>query len=72
MASGTSRSPLYAVSGMTSDDVYAVGSAILHYDGTAWSEVAISPTYSLRGLWGMSSSDMYAVGYHSVILRGTR
>ena len=55
-------------------DIYAVGvatggssSAILHYNGTAWSTIWTSNSM-LAGIWGSGPSDIYAVGYGGTIL----
>jgi hypothetical protein len=56
--------PLRGVWGTSSSDVYAVGQSgtILHYDGTAWSEMASGTDWSLQDVWGSSSKDVHAVG----------
>ena len=71
------RSKLDAVWGTGPSDVYAAGAhndklagALLHYDGTTWSEIAgpsITPapgdTLVLwQSVWGLSGSDIYLVG----------
>lgn len=63
MASGTTVY-LNAVWGASATDVNAVGgSAILHYDGSAWSwGPSLVGGQTLTGIWGASASDIYAVG----------
>ena len=60
--------------GSSSSDVFAVGAdvsseegIILHYNGSAWSEV-YNDSVELYGVWGNSSSDVYAVGSGGTIL----
>jgi hypothetical protein len=50
-------------------DVWAVGpklqersTAILHWDGSAWSSVESGTTHALWGIWGSSSDDVWSVG----------
>ena len=58
---------LFAVSGTTASDVYAVGQqgTILHYDGTQWSLVPPSMTPAQADLTAVSASapavDVFAV-----------
>ncbi|MBN1670081.1 MAG: VCBS repeat-containing protein [Kiritimatiellae bacterium] len=74
--------PLCGVWGTSESDVYAVGGvsgqgAILHYDGTAWSSMALRTNISLSAVWGTGPANLYAVGserrestYVPVVLRG--
>lgn len=74
---GTSDKNLYAVGGyydgvgiwfdLNSWD----GGAILHYDGTDWSEVQSDISYRLTSIWGSSASTIYAVGAVGTILQYT-
>ncbi|HEV7992729.1 MAG TPA: hypothetical protein VGP25_12945 [Gemmatimonadaceae bacterium] len=50
-----------ALWGSASNDVWAVGTEILHYDGTSWS-LAYTPATTLRAIWGSGSTDVYAAG----------
>src|SRR5438876_5391175 len=60
---------LYAVWGRSSVDIFAVGSTIVHFDGSLWStQVALSSTAYLHGVWGTSATDVFAVGAHGTIL----
>jgi hypothetical protein len=45
-------------------NAWAVGGAgtLLHYDGTAWTEVPSGTTADLYGVWASSATDVYAVG----------
>jgi hypothetical protein len=64
------RSGLNAVWGSGPGDVWAVGgddpagtqSRVLHWNGTAWSEVAHPNQQMLRALWGSGPSDVWAAG----------
>lgn len=58
-------SSLSSVWGSAADDVYVVGTngAILHYDGSEWTEVYHSEDVILISLWGTSSTDIYALGF---------
>lgn len=62
---------LHDVWGTSATDVYAVGvSTILHYDGTAWTEVRhAQPRFN--GVWGSSPIDVFAVGTNGTIFHGT-
>jgi len=62
---------LRAIWGSGIRDIWAVGErgAIIHYDGTAWSQLSNSPTtLGLRGVWGTAANDVWAVGDSGVIL----
>lgn len=62
---------LRALWGSGASDIWAVGEAgaIVHYDGTAWSQVTNSPTtLDLRGVWGTAANDVWAVGDSGVML----
>jgi hypothetical protein len=62
---------LYDVWGTSGTDVYAVGNrTILHYDGSAWSEVQTTVP-QLGGVWGSSAADVFAVGVRGTIMHGT-
>jgi hypothetical protein len=63
--------PLQAIWGSGASNVWAVGArgAIIHYDGTAWSQVTKSPaTLTLHGVWGTAANDIWAVGDSGVIV----
>jgi hypothetical protein len=68
VSSGTTER-LTGVWGASASDVWAVGyGTILHYNGTAWSSVAIPATGAasfLLSVWGSSASDVWAVGYET-------
>jgi hypothetical protein len=54
---------IYAVWGVSEDDVFAVGQAgrAIHFDGTRWlAELDIGPDY--YGVWGTGEGDVWAVG----------
>lgn len=65
----SSRWPLYGVTAISSNDVWAVGEqSILHWNGASWSNVSFPPppgdSYQiLKGISGTSASDIWAVGY---------
>jgi hypothetical protein len=68
MTSGEGAFGLWAVSGTSQSDVFAVGdgdeTVIIHYDGDSWS-IMPAPAdfgYYLRGVWAGSASNVYAVG----------
>ncbi|MBI5534309.1 MAG: hypothetical protein HY898_16410 [Deltaproteobacteria bacterium] len=48
--------------------IWAVGNAILRYDGTTWSTVQTGLPSFLHGLWGDPSGEMFAVGAAGTIL----
>src|SRR5207248_10560342 len=70
---GTSRNDLFAVSAVSSNDVWAVGfdwqfatleePLTLHWDGSTWSVIPGPNTYGrLEGVAAISSNDVWAVG----------
>ena len=68
---------VYAASGTSSSDVYAVGQssaggAIFDYDGSSWSRVNAGTIEALRGVWCSPSSDVFAVGCKGTILHGVK
>jgi hypothetical protein len=62
---------LYSVWGSSATDVWAVGEAgsIVHWDGTAWTEIPSGVHGVLRGVWASGTSDAWAVGENATILR---
>ena len=67
---------IFGVWGSGGSDVYAVResftdgeSALLHYDGDAWSSVEIPRVGALLGIWGSGPDDVFAVGTGGIILR---
>ena len=50
--------------GSSPTDIWVVGSptGLYHYDGTAWSPVAIAGTPYISYIWGRSATDLWAVG----------
>jgi len=66
LAQGT----LFTVHGCSPSDVWAVGGqAVLHFDGTAWSRVALSGVGGLNGVACGAGGVVTAVGFGSVKLR---
>jgi hypothetical protein len=64
---------LFDVWGSGPNDVYAVGGssglgAVIHYDGTAWSQVR-TESASINGVWGTAANNVMAVGDGGRILR---
>ncbi len=62
---------VHRVWGTSRTDVYAVGSSVFHFDGSAWSPVATPSRYTLNGVWGSSSTSVFAVGNGRTIVHGT-
>ena len=70
---------LQAIWGSGSSDIYVVGwrgvnaaggPALLHFDGSAWSESALPfAAPGLGDIWGSSASDVFVVGQQQTILR---
>lgn len=58
------RSRLSALWGSASDDIYAVGEALIVHKGSdaSWSGQTIGSSLLLNGVWGSSPHDVYAVG----------
>ena len=63
--------PLYAVRGISSTDVWAVGSrgAVYHYDGTAWTRSDAGVTKTLFDVHPVSAGEVWAVGEQGLVLR---
>jgi hypothetical protein len=68
-AGTTPREPLFAVWGSGPHDVWIAGSAdaghLAHFDGAAWTDVALPglpAAATLAGLWGACASDVWLVG----------
>ena len=62
---------LHGVWGSSDSDVFAVGrhQAILHYNGSNWSQMGSTVMHQhLYDVWGSSSSDVFAVGWGGKIL----
>jgi photosystem II stability/assembly factor-like uncharacterized protein len=65
---------LPGVWGSSGSDVFAVGGGhivpynILHYDGSAWTEMESGTSEILNNVWGSSGSDVFAVGNYGTIL----
>lgn len=62
--------PVQAVWAGSSKDAWAVGAAgtILHYDGTSWTQVPSTVTFSLGAVWGSGPSDVWAAGSSATLL----
>ncbi|MFO0563777.1 MAG: hypothetical protein U0269_37480 [Polyangiales bacterium] len=72
---------LWGVWGASANDLWAVGGSgqfdgvptIVHYDGSAWSAVALptirrADVHALFKVWGSSARDIYVVGQRGVVL----
>lgn len=61
---------LRQVWGSGPNDIFLIEgpSAIIHYDGSAWSQMPNTSNMPLYGLWGSGPNDIYAVGYTDISL----
>ncbi len=59
---------LGGVWGTSATDIFAIGAAILHYDGTDWSEQTSPTVQYLDKVWGSSAADVFIVGHQGTIL----
>jgi len=59
---------LAGVWGSGRSDVWAVGSGIRHWDGSAWSNVGVGYPIDLRAVWGSATDDLWAIGGNGSIL----
>ncbi|MGD0676539.1 MAG: hypothetical protein ABSC94_14060 [Polyangiaceae bacterium] len=50
------------------DDVWYVGSRIVHFDGSTWTCTAAAVPSQLHAVWGTSKADVWAVGDRGTIL----
>ena len=48
--------------GDSTDDVWVVGAGVMHWDGTAWTDVPSPSTLQLESVWGTATADVWAVG----------
>ena len=55
---------LHDVWGTSASDVWAVGEAILHYDGSQWVRVPSPGAQTLKAVWGSSRTDVWACGFN--------
>ena len=64
---------LYSVFMVSATDGWAVGyyGAIIHWDGSSWSNVTSPTTRALRSVFMVSASDGWAVGTGGTIIRWT-
>lgn len=58
----TAESTLLDIWGSAPDDVWAVGSIILHWDGSSWQVAQRGLSSALRAVHGTGSKDVWAVG----------
>ena len=63
-------STIYGIWGSSASDVFAVveDGAILHYNGSRWSDMNSDTDICLRSVWGRSASDVFAVGDGGTIM----
>jgi hypothetical protein len=63
LARGDTVYPLYAVWGLSPENVWAVGDqgTIVHWDGTEWQKVQSPVNLLLYDIWGTSSDNIYAI-----------
>jgi hypothetical protein len=62
----------YDLWGSGPDDVYAVGTQTLHWNGSAWSFVNTDAATTLRAAGGLSRRQLWMVGDNGIVLRGQR
>jgi hypothetical protein len=58
---------LLGIWGTSPTDVWAVGDAILHWDGRAWGYVTRARA-PLRAVWGSGADDVWAGGWNGTLL----
>ena len=65
------RADLRAVWGTDMNNVYAVGAkgTVMHFNGTAWSQITVPTKAQLNGIWGVSEGEIYAVGNKGTIIK---
>jgi hypothetical protein len=51
-----------AVWSSSASDVWVVGDATRHFDGTTWSDITLPPTATLRAVFGLGANNIYAAG----------
>ena len=59
---------MYGLWGAYAADIWAVGTAIHHYNGGHWSVIEESVTATLRDAWGTSTDDVWAVGTYGIVM----
>jgi RHS repeat-associated protein len=65
---GSSGTDVYAVGGRFFDQ-YSQTGAVMHYDGSSWTQVCSNGYGRYRAVWGSSSSNVFAVGEKGAIHR---
>jgi hypothetical protein len=60
---GSSTSDLFTGGETAGDDPT---SAMLHFDGQAWTEQLTAPNKRVLGVWGSGPTDVFAVGFNSI------
>ena len=71
LAAGLTPGNYKALWGTSSQDLWAAGDqgTIIHFDGTAWTQMTASPRNDLLGIWcALNGTDRYAVGMDGTIL----
>lgn len=65
------RADLRAVWGTDMNNVYAVGAkgTVMHFNGTAWSQITVPTKAQLNGIWGVSEGEIYVVGNKGTIIK---
>ena len=53
---------LSAIAGDAENDLWAVGSLSLHFDGSTWTAIPLAATNQMNGVAVLSASDVWAVG----------
>jgi hypothetical protein len=66
----TCATRMWALSGTSASDVFAVGDSgsILHWNGAAWTAMTSNATGFLDDVFAVSASDVHVVGYNGVYL----
>jgi uncharacterized membrane protein len=70
VATPVTSGTLYGIYAAAPNDIWAVGAGgvIIHYDGTAWSQVQSPTTTTLRNITGIPGGGLIAVGDSGVVL----
>ncbi|MBW2736507.1 MAG: hypothetical protein JRH20_29315 [Deltaproteobacteria bacterium] len=62
---------LFAIWGSGPNDIFVVGTRVLHYDGARWSDVGVEVEEDTRfsAVWGRSPSEVYVASTGGHVLR---
>jgi hypothetical protein len=67
LRSGKTDISVFAIWGSGPDSLWAVGTAVAHWDGATWTAVDLPTSAVFASVWGSSANDVWAVGSNGAI-----